>query len=108
MIASMVATKQSKQNASQDHAQKPGITPPLSVSLAKQDDDQCSELSDMEGEEDNGEIEPDHYYENGRIPVFKPVSVFVLGGDRNCGRDQTAARQFDYTVCAYLTMVLLW
>jgi hypothetical protein len=26
-------------------------------------------------EEDIGEIKPDHYYEGGRIPVFKPVSL---------------------------------
>ena len=52
---------------------KPTLTPPASEEADKHDDS-GSELSDLEGEvEDAGEIIPDHYYDGGRIPVFKPV-----------------------------------
>jgi hypothetical protein len=52
---------------------KPTLTPPASEEADKQDDS-GSELSDLEGDaDDNEEITPDHYYEGGRIPVFKPV-----------------------------------
>ncbi len=65
---------------------KPALTPPTSEGTAKKDDDSGSELSDLEPEdapakskpakveEENEEIVPDHYYEGGKIPVFKPVS----------------------------------
>lgn len=35
-----------------------------------------SELTDLDidEEDDIGEIEPDHYFDGGKIPVFKPVS----------------------------------
>ena len=52
---------------------KSTLTPPASEEADKQDDS-GSELSDLELEpEDILDIEPDHYYEGGRIPVFKPV-----------------------------------
>jgi len=52
---------------------KPTLTPPASDEADKHDDS-GSELSDLDVEpEDNGEILPDHYYEGGKIPVFKPV-----------------------------------
>ncbi len=52
---------------------KPTLTPPASDEADKHDDS-GSELSDLDVEpEDNGEIVPDHYYEGGKIPVFKPV-----------------------------------
>lgn len=52
---------------------KPTLTPPASEEADKHDDS-GSELSDLEGDvDDNEEITPDHYYEGGRIPVFKPV-----------------------------------
>lgn len=65
---------------------KPALTPPTSEGTAKKDDDSGSELSDLEPEdapaksktakveEEIEEIVPDHYYEGGKIPVFKPVS----------------------------------
>ena len=54
---------------------KSTLTPPASEEADK-NDDSGSELSDLEPEvEDNGEIVPDHYYEGGKIPVFKPVSL---------------------------------
>ena len=77
-----------------DHTEcKPALTPPTSVSTGKKDDDDSgSELSDLEPEpeesvhqpplapkieeeEDDAEIVPDHYYEGGEIPVFKPVGT---------------------------------
>ena len=68
---------------------KPALTPPTSEGTAKKggdfDDDSGSELSDLEPErlsappqlksEYCGEIVPDHYYDGGNIPVFKPVSL---------------------------------
>ena len=52
-----------------------GLTPPASDESDKKDDS-GSELSDLE--EPSGEIEPDHYWDNGSIPVFKPVRYFSL------------------------------
>lgn len=64
--------------------EKPTLTPPASEGTDKHYDS-GSELSDLEAEtierpgdkieEDIGEIEPDHYYEGGKIPVFKPVGA---------------------------------
>ena len=52
---------------------KSTLTPPTSEEADKHDGS-SSELSDLELDQDDiGEIEPDHYYEGGRIPVFKPV-----------------------------------
>lgn len=61
-----------------DVEHKPTLTPPASEEADKQYDS-GSELSELELEpenksEDDGEIEPDHYYDGGKIPVFKPVS----------------------------------
>ena len=65
---------------------KPTLTPPASDEADKHEDS-GSELSDLDIEsEDNGEILPDHYYEGGKIPVFKPVrdrTTRLL--PRNCG-----------------------
>lgn len=62
--------------------EKPTLTPPASEGTDKHYDS-GSELSDLEAEtiekpDDNidgdiGEIAPDHYYEGGKVPVFKPV-----------------------------------
>lgn len=53
---------------------KPTLTPPASEE-ADQHDESGSDLSDLEGDGDDiDEIVPDHYYEGGKIPVFKPVS----------------------------------
>ena len=67
--------------------EKPTLTPPASEGTEKHYDS-GSELSDLDPELDerigtpvddkpvyHGEIEPDHYYEGGKIPVFKPVSI---------------------------------
>lgn len=73
------------------HDMKQALTPPTSESTGKKDDDEDSgsELSELEPEEsveepapapkikeeEDEEIVPDHYYEGGKIPVFKPVST---------------------------------
>ena len=54
---------------------KSTLTPPASEEADKFGDS-GSELSELDGDlelDDIGEIEPDHYYEGGKIPVFKPV-----------------------------------
>lgn len=52
-----------------------GLTPPASDESDKNDkkDDSGSELSDLD--EPHSEIEPDHYWDGGKVPVFKPVSL---------------------------------
>jgi hypothetical protein len=53
------------------------LTPPASEEEMDKGHRSSSELSDINLDEDNddiGEIEPDHYFDGGRIPVFKPVS----------------------------------
>jgi hypothetical protein len=47
------------------------LTPPTSEDMDKKDH-AAPEMSDEE--DDDWEIEPDHYWDGGRIPVFKPVS----------------------------------
>lgn len=69
---------------------KPTLTPPASEGTDKHYDS-GSELTDLDPEpEENlgvlidekptydGEIEPDHFYEGGKIPVFKPVSQLAI------------------------------
>ena len=56
-------------------ADKHTLTPPTSEDADKHGNSD-SELSDLElDKDDGGEILPDHYYEGGKIPVFKPVSL---------------------------------
>ena len=74
----------------EDHS-KPALTPPTSEGTKGNRDDSGSELSDLEPEDSPKlepkpepkvepqvqqveEIVPDHYYEGGKVPVFKPVS----------------------------------
>ena len=66
------------------------LTPPASENTEKKDDESGSDLSDLEPEEpleehyvqpkveDEEDIVPDHYYEGGKVPVFKPVSTLSL------------------------------
>ena len=93
-----------------NHESKPALTPPTSESTGKKDDDDSgSELSELEPEESveepevepqikeeiEEEIVPDHYYEGGKVPVFKPVSnaqnidIFFP-----CGRERKTADGF--------------
>jgi hypothetical protein len=53
------------------------LTPPASEEEMDKGHQSSSELSDInldEEDDDIGEIEPDHYFDGGKIPVFKPVS----------------------------------
>lgn len=71
---------------------KPTLTPPASEEADKHNDS-GSDLSDLEAEsEDNGEVLPDHYYDGGRIPVFKPVSQSFKfrRWQRRCGPRHTS------------------
>jgi len=55
------------------------LTPPASEEEMDKGHQSSSELSDInldEDDDDIGEIEPDHYFDGGKIPVFKPVSPF--------------------------------
>jgi hypothetical protein len=52
------------------------LTPPTSEEMNHETKDEESELSDLDlsDDEDDGEvIEPDHYWDGGNIPVFKPT-----------------------------------
>jgi len=51
---------------------KPALTPPTSDDLGQRDERMSSELSDLDSD-DGEDIEPDHYWDGGKIPVFKPV-----------------------------------
>jgi hypothetical protein len=52
------------------------LTPPTSEdNNIRVDDDASSDLSelDLDLDDDNEEVEPDHYWGEGKVPVFKPV-----------------------------------
>ncbi|GME27062.1 Transcription factor jumonji/aspartyl beta-hydroxylase [Neofusicoccum parvum] len=57
--------------------QKAALTPPTSEDMEDRGkrERSSSELSELEldDEEDIGDIEPDHYWDGGKIPVFKPT-----------------------------------
>lgn len=53
-------------------APKTALTPPTSEEDMDKRERMSSELTDLEDSDDE-EIEPDHYFEGGKIPVFKPV-----------------------------------
>jgi hypothetical protein len=55
-----------------DAPPKAALTPPTSEDNDKREERMSSELSELDSD-DGEDIEPDHYYEGGRIPVFKPV-----------------------------------
>jgi hypothetical protein len=59
------------------------LTPPTSEDMGKREEQDSSDLSDLELEDENeddddiGDIQPDHYFGDGKVPVFKPVSRIV-------------------------------
>ncbi|USP80546.1 hypothetical protein yc1106_07820 [Curvularia clavata] len=53
-------------------ANKPALTPPTSEDNDKRFERMSSELTDLDSD-DGEDIEPDHYFEGGKIPVFKPT-----------------------------------
>lgn len=81
--------KNSHEHSDRPHAFDHGgpadaLTPPTSEdnNLKLETESTTSDLSDLpaedappkEEEDDEEEIVPDHYYDGGKIPVFKPVS----------------------------------
>lgn len=51
------------------------LTPPTSEEFNNEIkvENEDSELSDLDISDDEEEIEPDHYWDGGKIPVFKPT-----------------------------------
>lgn len=86
-------------HVAQKHAS--ALTPPTSEDLDKHND-ASSELSELDlidekdeadDDDDIGPIEPDHYYGDGKIPVFKPVRTFDVPGARcTCRRNVSVSR----------------
>jgi hypothetical protein len=83
------------------------LTPPTSEDMGKCDES-SSELSELDmdvgreeaDDEDIGDIEPDHYWDDGKIPVFKPVSGLfpnrslrrhAIGMEWRCAGDGSSA-----------------
>ena len=61
-----------------DAVHKAALTPPTSEDNdPKREERMSSELSDIDSD-DGEDIEPDHYWEGGKIPVFKPVCCKAL------------------------------
>ncbi|KAI9742425.1 MAG: hypothetical protein M1818_003959 [Claussenomyces sp. TS43310] len=57
------------------HSPHQGLSSPPDSNTALKLDGSDSELSDLEDqEEDIGDITPDHYADEGRVPVFKPTT----------------------------------
>lgn len=48
------------------------LTPPTSEENDRREERLSSELTDIDSD-DGEDIEPDHYFEGGKVPVFKPV-----------------------------------
>lgn len=59
------------------HKPANALTPPTSEEMnhdEKKKEQEDSELSDLDLDDDDMEvIEPDHYWDDGKIPVFKPT-----------------------------------
>src|ERR1700742_4218607 len=70
-----------EESQAEEHASKPALTPPTSEDLDKKYDS-SSELSELDlddlEDDDDFEIEPDHYWGDGKIPIFKPVCASML------------------------------
>jgi hypothetical protein len=50
------------------------LTPPTSEEMNNEPKQDDSELSDLDMSDDDGEeVVPDHYWDDGKIPVFKPT-----------------------------------
>lgn len=50
------------------------LTPPTSEKGTK--NDVSSDLSDLELDDDEEDIEPDSYWDGGNIPIFRPVRCY--------------------------------
>ncbi|PSN68417.1 hypothetical protein BS50DRAFT_551941 [Corynespora cassiicola Philippines] len=70
----IVPSVEAAAHTNDDSSTKPALTPPTSEDMDKRDERMSSELSELDSDYDDGEeIEPDHYFEGGKIPVFKPT-----------------------------------
>jgi hypothetical protein len=83
-----------------DSTTKPALTPPTSEDNDKRFERMSSELSELDSD-DGEDIEPDHYFEGGKIPVFKPVSRQVANELHR--QDEKHARRccYDYDAQKY-------
>ncbi|KAK5108171.1 hypothetical protein LTR62_008702 [Meristemomyces frigidus] len=74
------------------HNPKPAnaLTPPTSEEMNHNEhhhDNEDSELSDLDlDDEEDAEIEPDHYWDDGKIPVFKPTMEQFKDFKRFCDK----------------------
>lgn len=76
-----------------DSTTKPALTPPTSEDNDKRFERMSSELSELDSD-DGEDIEPDHYFEGGKIPVFKPVGC--LYADTLLPRTRSTRACYDY------------
>jgi hypothetical protein len=72
-----------------DVVPKAALTPPTSEDNDKREERLSSELSEIDSD-DGEDIEPDHYFEGGKIPVFKPVRCTVITNDAWDGSNMRA------------------
>lgn len=79
-------------DAHEDVANKPALTPPTSEDMDKREERMSSELSDIDSD-DGEDIEPDHYWDGGKIPVFKPVRCISRGPLPRCKGGLRSLRQ---------------
>jgi hypothetical protein len=72
----VITSVETNMNTQQEEVEAPkaALTPPTSEDMDKRPR-MSSELSELDSDDDGEEIEPDHYFEGGKIPVFKPVCV---------------------------------
>ncbi|KAH4290974.1 histone H3-trimethyl-L-lysine(9) demethylase [Parastagonospora nodorum] len=70
--ADVVPSVEAPPSHNDDAVPKAALTPPTSEDNDKRDERLSSELSDIDSD-DGEDIEPDHYFEGGKIPVFKPT-----------------------------------
>jgi hypothetical protein len=73
----IVSSVEAPPTQNDDAVPKAALTPPTSEDNDKRDERMSSELSDIDSD-DGEDIEPDHYFEGGKIPVFKPVRCIAI------------------------------
>ncbi|KAF2640911.1 hypothetical protein P280DRAFT_543846 [Massarina eburnea CBS 473.64] len=70
--ADVVPSVETNIDRNDDSTTKPALTPPTSEDMDKRDERLSSELSDLDSD-DGEDIEPDHYWDGGKVPVFCPT-----------------------------------
>ena len=84
-----------------DAVPKAALTPPTSEDNDKREERMSSELSDIDSD-DGEDIEPDHYFEGGKIPVFKPVCRQCLPNSYYAAQRRSAT--IDPDICELQSM----